>query len=119
MFLDKIAVIAGSVVGILFTFWFFLLKKEKMYAAKGEVAITISGGYSPDTISVPVGKTTKLILTRKDPGECYEDIVLTDFKIHKFLPMNKPVSIEITPKKAGTYDIVCGMRMFHGKIIAQ
>lgn len=119
MSLDKISVAVFGFIGIVFTYWFFLLKKEKVVEAKGEIQITINGGYSPDTISVPVGKTTTLQLLRKDPGECYEDIVLTDFKIHKFLPMNKAVSIDITPKKAGTFDIVCGMRMHHGKIIAK
>src|SRR5579859_3927063 len=96
--LDKIVTILAGITGIVFTYWFFLMKKENIVEVKGEVNITISGGYSPDTISVPVGKTTRLNLFRKDPGECFEDIVLTDFKIHKFLPMNKTVSVDITPK---------------------
>ena len=42
-----------------FTYWFFLMKKEKEVAVSGSVDITVEGGYSPEVISIPKGKTTK------------------------------------------------------------
>jgi plastocyanin domain-containing protein len=39
--------------------------------------------------------------------------------VRKYLPLNKKTPITITPKKEGTYEIVCGMNMFHGKIIVK
>lgn len=117
MTLDKIIVTILGIAGIAFTYWFFLMKKDEVVEIKDSVDITVEGGYSPNTISIPKGKTTTLNFFRKDPSSCLEEVVLGDFKIRKYLPLNQRVSIAITPEKTGTYDFVCGMNMFHGKLI--
>src|SRR6266540_3530251 len=114
---DKIFVILLGFVGIVFTYWFFLMKKYKTVEVENSVDIIVEGGYSPNTISIPKGKTTTLNFLRKDPNSCLEEVVLPNFKIRKFLPLNKKVNIAITPKESGKYEIVCGMNMFHGKIL--
>ncbi|OGE64248.1 hypothetical protein A3I48_01780 [Candidatus Daviesbacteria bacterium RIFCSPLOWO2_02_FULL_36_7] len=116
---DKIIVTIVGFIGILFTYWFFLMKKEKEVMVKNEVDITVSGGYSPEVISITVGKTTKINFLRTDPTECLHDVVLSDFKIRKELPLNQKVSIEVTPQKTGEYPFSCGMGMYHGKIIVK
>mgnify|MGYP001608217467 CR=1 FL=1 len=117
MSLDKIMVVLFSLAGVAFTYWFFLMKKEDVVAVTDSVDITVDGGYTPNTISVPQGKTTKISFTRKDPSSCLEEVVLGDFKIRKFLPLNQKVSVEVTPQKKGEFCFACGMNMFHGKII--
>ena len=117
MTIDKIIIAIFSVAGILFTYWFFLMKREDVVSVKDSVDINVAGGYSPSTISIPKGKTTKINFFRKDPSSCLEEVVLGDFKIRKFLPLNQKVTVEITPQKAGEYGFACGMNMFHGKII--
>ncbi|MBI2062522.1 MAG: cupredoxin domain-containing protein [Candidatus Yanofskybacteria bacterium] len=92
--MDKIIVTISGILGILFTYWFFLMKKN-------------SG----------VAKKTKLNFIRKDSNSCLEEVVLGDFGIRKYLPLNEEVTIEITPQKAGKFTYSCGMNMFHGKII--
>jgi plastocyanin domain-containing protein len=118
MSFDKIFVLIFGLIGVIFTFWFFFMKKsKKAREVQGEVRITVDGGYNPDVISVPIGKPTKIIFFRKDPSSCLEEVVLPDFKIKKYLPLNEEVTIEITPNKTGEFEIVCGMNMFHGRII--
>lgn len=117
MSLDKIIVILAGILGIGFTYWFFLMKKEKQIEVQTEVDIEVNGGYSPEVISIPRGQTTKLNFIRRDPTECLEEVVLSDFKVRRQLPLNKKVTIEITPQKSGEYPYSCGMNMFHGKII--
>lgn len=119
MNLDKIIVILAGLAGIIFTYWFFLMKKENIVEASDEIDITVEGGYSPEVISVPKGKTTKLNFLRKDPSDCLEEVVLSDFKIRRRLPLNQKVTIEITPKKSGEFNFSCGMNMFHGKLIVR
>lgn len=119
MSIDKIIVIIVGLFGIAFTYWFFLMKKEKEVEVKDEVTIKVSGGYSPDVIAVPKGKTTKITFFRTDPTECLSDVVLSDFKIKKELPLNQKVTIKITPQKTGEFPFSCGMGMFHGKIIVK
>lgn len=116
---DKIIATIFSLVGIVFTYWFFLMKKEEVVSVTDSVDIIVKGGYQPETISIKKGKTTKLNFLRKDSSNCLEDVVLGDFKIKKFLPLNEMVTIEITPQKAGEYNFTCGMGMFHGKIIVK
>lgn len=117
--MDKVVVIVAGALGIAFTFWFFLMKREKQVEVSDSVDITVNGGYSPEIISIPVGKTTKINFTRTDPTDCLSEVVLGDFKIRKTLPLNQKVTIEITPKESGEYRFECGMNMFHGKIIVK
>ena len=117
--MDKILAALFSIAGIVFTYWFFLMKKEEVVLVKDSVDIVVEGGYSPNTISIPKGKTTKISFLRKDQSSCLEEVVLSDFKVRKFLPLNKKVTIEVTPQKAGEFGFACGMNMFHGKIIVR
>lgn len=95
------------------------MKKEQTVEASDSIDIKVEGGYSPSTISIPFGKTTKLNFKRLDESSCLEDIVLSDFKIKRALPMNETVTIEVTPDKKGSFDFSCGMGMFHGKLIVK
>ena len=127
MTLDKILVIISGVLGIGFIYCFFLSKKDKKAVVVNsvdsmgslQVEITVEGGYQPEVISIPVGKTTVLNFTRTDPTGCLDEVVLGDFNIRKELPLNKKISIEITPKQKGTFTYSCGMNMYHGKIIVR
>lgn len=117
MTLDKIIVIIATIAGMAFTYWYFLMKKEVVVSVSESVDIIVEGGYSPNTISIPTGKKTKISFMRRDPSSCLEEVVLSDFKIKKYLPLNKKVTVEITPQKTGEFNFSCGMNMFHGKII--
>lgn len=116
---DKIIVTIVGVLGIIFTWWFFLAKKKKEVEVENSVDIIVSGGYSPEVISIPKGKTTKLNFIRKDPNDCLSEVVLGDFKTRKELPLNQKVTVEITPQKSGEFGYSCGMNMYHGKIVVK
>lgn len=117
MTLDKILVLILGVFGVGFTYWFFLMKKDKEVAVTSDsVDIKVEGGYQPDFISIPKGKTTKINFMRSDPSSCLEEVVLADFKVRKYLPLNKKVTIALTPQVTGEFPFTCGMNMFHGKL---
>ena len=116
---DKIIVTIAGLIGVTFTYWFFLMKREKEIAVSGSVDIIVEGGYSPNVISIPKGKTTKINFIRKDPSSCLEEVVLGDFKIRKHLPLNQKVTVELTPQQSGEFGYACGMNMYHGKIIVK
>ncbi|MBI2195956.1 MAG: cupredoxin domain-containing protein [Candidatus Levybacteria bacterium] len=120
---DKILVMIFGLIGIVLTYWFFLMKKEREVSAEslragkaGEIDIKVSGGYSPEVISIPKGKMTKINFLRTDSTDCLSEVVLSDFKIRKQLPLNQRVTIEITPQKEGEFLFACGMNMYHGKL---
>lgn len=118
---DKIIVLIAGTITTLFTYWFFFMKKQiKASSLKsGSIAILVSGGYRPDRIVVPYGKTSKLIFNRRDPSQCLDEVVLPDFRIKKSLRMNEKTEILITPNKKGEFDFSCGMGMYHGKLIVE
>ena len=118
--MDKIIVTIVGAAGIIFTYWFFLMRRQKKVSVTADfVDIIVEGGYSPEVITVRQGQKTALSFTRKDSSGCLEEIVIPDFKIRKYLPLHERVVIEITPKEKGEFDFACGMSMFHGKIIVQ
>lgn len=95
------------------------MKKINTVLAEGTVDILVDGGYKPESISIPYGKPTKLIFERKDSSSCLEEVVISDFKIRKFLALNEKTVIEINPTKKGKFDFSCGMGMFHGMLIIE
>ena len=117
--MDKIVVTILGILGIVGTAVFFFGKKDKSVEVKDKIDIKVSGGYIPSKIIVEKGKKTKLSFFRTDKNSCLEEVVLSDFKIKKFLPLNEKIEIEIIPKEKGEFDISCGMNMFHGKIIVK
>jgi len=121
MDMNELVVLFIGALGIIFTYWFFLGKKPSFAEATGGrgIDVIVEGGYSPEVISVPKRKTTKINFTRRDSNSCLEEVVLPDFKIKKYLPLNQKVTVEITPEKEGEYPFSCSMNMFHGKIIVR
>lgn len=119
MEIDKLLVVLFGIVSVTFTYWFFLMKKDDIVSVIGLIDVIVEGGYYPSTIQIPQGKTTKISFIRKDPSSCLEEVVLGDFKIRKYLPLNQKITIEVTPQKKGEFDFACGMSMFHGKIIVK
>lgn len=117
--MDKIIVSIFGVIFIGFTYWFFLGKKEKEVKANGSIDILVKGGYTPARIIIPQNRTTTINFLREDQSTCLEEVVLADFKIRKYLPLNQKISIEVNPKKKGEFDFSCGMGMFHGKLIVK
>lgn len=121
MEIDKLLVLVFSLGGIIFTYWLFLMKKNEdvIVVKSNKVDILVKGGYNPSAISIPKNKVTTLRFLRRDQSSCLEEVVLPEFKIRKYLPLNKVVAIQIEPKKSGNYEISCGMNMFHGKMIVR
>ena len=117
--MDKVIVIVAGSVLVAFTYWFFLMKKGRAVTVEGSVDIIVDGGYTPEIITVPVGKKTTLNFLRRDPSSCLEEVVLGDFSIRRELPLNQKVAIDIIPEKKGKFTYSCGMGMFHGKIIVR
>lgn len=115
---DKIVVLIFSLGAISFIYWFFLGKKPKKSGLTTEVEIAVSGGFTPQEIIIPSGKSIKLVFLRDDPNTCLEEVFIPDLKIKKELPLNTKVSIETTFPHPGEYPFHCSMNMFFGKIIA-
>lgn len=117
--MDKILVTIIGIAGIIFTYWFFLMKKDKEISVSGNINVIVDGGYSPSLISIKKGQKVTLNFLRKDKNSCLEQILFPDFKIKKHLPLNEIVPVEIMSQKTGEYEFSCEMGMFHGKLVVK
>lgn len=76
-------------------------------------------GFEPASVTLRAGAPMKLIFTRKTDATCATEVVFPDYNIKKVLPLNEPVTIEITPKKSGTLNYACGMDMLRGQVVVR
>jgi plastocyanin domain-containing protein len=120
------AAIAGGLASIAWVNWYFFATARHAAVASVTVPgtvptlrVVVQNGYEPATIRVPAGRPVRLVFDRTDSSSCTEEVVFPDFGIRRFLPTGKPVTLELTPPKAGRYEFMCGMSMIHGVLIAE
>ncbi len=91
-------------------------------AARAEqvVQMTVTeDGFVPAQIAAKKGEPLKLVITRKTNRTCATEIVMKDFGIDQKLPLDKAVTVSLTPKKAGTFRYACGMDMIAGELVVK
>jgi plastocyanin domain-containing protein len=93
-------------------------KADAKKAKTVEIAVT-SEGFTPAAFKVKAGETVRLVVTRKTDKTCATEIVIRDFGVNQPLPLDKAVTVEITPKKPGTIRYACGMDMIAGAITVE
>ncbi|MBD2103062.1 cupredoxin domain-containing protein [Leptolyngbya sp. FACHB-261] len=117
----KVGVTLGGLALLGLEVWWFLLSKPKSQPAQAhegiqEMAITVEGGYEPSRVVVKAGQPVRLNFLRRDPNSCLEKVLLPDFQIAEYLPLNQTISVEFTPEKPGQYVFTCDMNMFRGVV---
>ena len=83
-----------------------------------EIAVTAKG-FEPARVKVAKGEPLKLVVTRKTDDTCAKEIVIPDENIKADLPLNQPVTLSFTPKRAGELKYACGINMVTGVLDVQ
>src|SRR5512133_1755175 len=99
-----------------------LLVATPVHAAPKEQVVTLEvtkEGFVPAQVKVKAGQPVKLVVTRKTEVTCATEIVMKDFGVNQKLPLNKAVTVTVTPKKPGTYRYACAMDMIAGDLKAE
>ncbi len=73
-------------------------------------------GWVPSKIKANKGEKLRLVITRKTDRTCAKEIVIKEAGINTPLPLDKAVTVEVTPKKSGELKYACGMDMITGII---
>jgi plastocyanin domain-containing protein len=81
--------------------------------------VVVHGGYEPAEVRARKGMPLRLTFDRQEDSSCSEEVVIPDFGIRKFLPAFQKTTVELTPDRAGTYEITCGMSMLHGRLVVE
>jgi plastocyanin domain-containing protein len=102
--------------------WYFWLQRKEGIAAAvvggiQEIAVTVKGGYTPDTIVVKAGTPVRLNFTRMESSMCSEMVVFDGIDRSAKLPEGETVSVEFTPDAPGEIPFQCQMGMLRGKVV--
>jgi len=97
------------------------VKTNKRTAQKVQnIRINVTqNGYRPESFRLKKGIPARITFIRTTEDDCGKEIVIPAYGIKRELPLNKPVTVRFTPRKAGTFGFACGMDMLRGKIIVQ
>jgi plastocyanin domain-containing protein len=86
--------------------------------AEAKISVT-QEGFTPSTVVLRRGVASRITFVRNIADTCATEIVVQELGINVALPLNEPVSVEVTPRSAGQYDYGCGDGVFHGTIIVR
>ena len=86
--------------------------------ARVPIAVT-KEGFVPDRITAAAGAAIDLIFTRTSNETCATEVVVPSLNLRQPLPLNKPVTVRITPTKTGDIAFACGMNMLRGTIVVR
>ena len=82
------------------------------------VTVSLTGlGYKPESFRLKRGIPARLAFIRKTASDCGEVLVIPAYGIRRYLPLNKAVIVNFTPRQTGTFNFMCGMDMLRGQII--
>jgi plastocyanin domain-containing protein len=120
----QVVVTVLGVAAIGWVLWYFLWSRAPAVAARHdrgvqEIAVTVKGGYLPDTILVQAGKPVRLRFYRDETADCSERVVFEQFGIDRALPAFETTDIEFTPTEPGEFPFRCGMSMLKGLLIVE
>jgi RND family efflux transporter MFP subunit len=76
-------------------------------------------GYQPSTVSLPAGARARVTFVRTTDQTCGTEITFPSLNIRQPLPLNQPVTIDITVPPSGSVGFQCGMNMLKGQVLAQ
>lgn len=76
-------------------------------------------GFRPQQVTGMVGQPLRLTFVRKVKETCATEVVFPDFNLKKELPLDQPVTVELTPQKKGSFRFTCGMDMLEGKLVVK
>ncbi|MGH7538560.1 MAG: cupredoxin domain-containing protein [Gemmatimonadales bacterium] len=120
----QVVVTALGVGAIAWELWYFLFSRRPATAARlargvQEIAVTVKGGYTPDTILVQAGKPVRLLFYRDETADCSERVVFERFGIDQSLPAFQTTAVEFTPSEPGEFPFRCGMSMLKGLLVVE
>lgn len=76
-------------------------------------------GFEPATVTANVGEKVRLIVTRRSDATCAKEIVIPQYGIDQPLPLDTPVTVELTPAAPGEVRFACAMNMVGGVILVR
>lgn len=118
------AIVLGLAVVLIgfICYWFFGKHQKQVGNAQvnnheQHATVIVKGGYTPNTLILKQGIPAKVSFDMQDSTTCLSHVVIEKLGIDRDLTKQKITTIDIPTDQKKEFDYVCGMNMFHGKII--
>ena len=76
-------------------------------------------GFHPSSVTLKLNVPSRITFLRTADVPCATSVVIPDYKVNQDLPLNKPVAVNLIPRKAGEITFMCGMGMLKGKLVVE
>jgi plastocyanin domain-containing protein len=76
-------------------------------------------GYDPSELRAAAGSAVRLVFTRTSDEGCGQELVIPSLGIHRDLPLDEPVAIDLTMPASGRVAFTCGMDMYRGALVVE
>lgn len=86
-------------------------------APRFEIEVGASG-YAPSEIRAPSSTRVHLGFLRTTDEGCGGELVVPSMDLHRELPLNQRVWVDVTTPTSGRLAFTCGMGMYQGAIVA-
>jgi plastocyanin len=73
-----------------------------------ELSVT-EEGFVPSRVKAKMGEKVRLVVTRKTDSTCAKELVIKDYGIQRPLPLDRAVTVELTPATSGEIRYACGL----------
>jgi hypothetical protein len=80
------------------------------------VAITVRGGYQPDSIRARAGEPLRIVFRRQDEDACSERVVFSSPRLDRRLAATGATTIDLPAQPPGEIRFTCGMGRYRGRI---
>lgn len=97
--------------------WARALAVAPQGAGQVETVKVTGQGLSPATVMLRRKIPARLTFLRQTADTCATEINVEELGIHVALPLNEPVSVEVTPERSGKFSFGCGADKFRGVIV--
>ena len=92
-------------------------KAAARHAAARTIQVQVTGEFAPAEIHVKRGEKVNLVFTRTTDRTCATSVHFRELGVDRELPLGKPVTVALTPAKAGKFRFSCGMDMIAGTLV--
>lgn len=90
----------------LFVLWLRFQRKQEAavvsISGEQEATVVIKSAYTPNVITVQVGKPVALTFDRQEDVECSRFVTIDGLKLRQDLPAHQKTTLHFTPEKAGS-----------------
>ncbi len=94
-----------------------LFRRPKTHPVAAQ--ISVHGGYEPDVVRVPAGRSARIAFTREELAPGSERVVFPALGLNVALPAYEEVVVDLGDRQPGRYEFTCQMGVLHGLVIVE